>query len=59
MTGTRSPRQAIVHDAPVEERAILVRAIQADSYLGRAKLTQPDGIGQVPASDANGRRNLR
>jgi hypothetical protein len=40
---------------PVEEGAILVRAIQADSYLGAAKLSQLDGIGQVLADATNER----
>ena len=59
MTGIPPPRHAIVHGTPVEKRAILVRAIQAAGYLGPAKLTQPDGIGQVRASATNGRGNLR
>jgi hypothetical protein len=46
-------------DIPSGRGATLVRAIQADGYLGAAKLSQPGGIGRVSADATNGRRNLR
>ena len=44
MTGI-PPQHAIVHDTPSETGATLVPAIQADSHLGAAKPSQPDGTG--------------
>ena len=52
-------RLRTVHDTPVEEGAIVVRAIQADGYLGAAKLSPPDGAGQVCAAAAKKWGNLR
>jgi hypothetical protein len=59
VTGVPPPRRAIVLTHPVEAGAVLARAIQADGYLGAAKLSQPDGIGQVSAAATNERSNRR
>jgi hypothetical protein len=58
MTGM-PPTHAIVPDTPSGTGADLVPAIQADSDLGAAKPSQPDGIGLVSAAAASERSSLR
>jgi hypothetical protein len=61
VTGIPPPTHQIVPDTPSGQRAILVRAIQADGYLA-AKASQPGGIGQACTAaikDRKERRNRR
>jgi hypothetical protein len=59
MTGMPPPGHAMAHDTPSGTGAVLVRANQADGYLGAAMLSQPDGAGQARAAATNERRNRR
>jgi hypothetical protein len=59
MTGIPPSRHATVHDTPSRTGGALVRALHADGYLGAAKPSQPDGIGQVRAAATNERSNPR
>jgi hypothetical protein len=59
MTRLTAAQHPIVMTHPVEEGATLGPALQADGYLGAAKLSHPDCIGQACAAAGKERSHLR
>jgi len=58
MTDIPLSRHATGHDTQ-QKKGRLVRALHADGYLGAAKPSQPDGIGQGCAAATKERNSPR